>query len=105
MPGDFPGGKGFKGFIETLSGRLHALAQERAENKKNSDFVMPIGIFLVLDKRNGGDVTAEELVRRFHLLHVESHKAIDFYFLGWQWRDNWDHSKGIVFNLDSFQKC
>lgn len=109
MPGDFPGGEGFQGFIETLSGRLDTLAREygkgKSGNSKNLDFVMPIGIFLVLDKDNGGDVTADELVRRFHLLHAESDKAIDFYFLGWQWCDDGDRTKGIRFELESFHKC
>ncbi|HEX9945489.1 MAG TPA: hypothetical protein VGG03_26040 [Thermoanaerobaculia bacterium] len=108
MPADFPGGEGFQGFIETLTNRLFTLAQEvedRTGKREDFDFVMPIGLLLVVDQANGGDVTADELVRRFHLLHAESDKAIDFYFLGWQWRDNADRSKGIMFDLESFRKC
>lgn len=108
MPGGFPSGMGFDGFIDTLSRRLSSLSEEiggKTERRADYDFIMPIGILLVLDKKNGGDVTATELVRRFHLLHQESDKAIDFYFLGWQWRKISDRSSGIRFDLESFQKC
>jgi len=109
MPGGYPGGKGFEGFIETLDKRLFALAQEAKESRSSQhedfDLIMPIGIFLVLDQANGGDVSADEIVRRFHPLHDESDKAIDFYFLGWQWYKKGDRTKGIRFDLDSFKKC
>lgn len=108
MPNGSPSGKTFQGFLRTLNGRLHTLAHEIADGLKpgkDFEFVMPIGMFLVLDKENGGDVTAQELVRRFQLLHAESKNAIDFYFLGWQWIAASDHSKGIKFDLASFTNC
>jgi hypothetical protein len=106
MPGDFPTGLGFNGFQQMLDDRLRNLAQQReGDAQKNFDFVMPIGLFFVIDQENGGGVTGDELVRRFHLLHHESKHAIDFYFLGWHWRDVNDPSKGIVFNLKSFANC
>jgi hypothetical protein len=107
MPdGDFPTGLGFNGFQTMLDARLRLLAQQRKGNaKKDFDLVMPIGLFFVIDQENGGGVTGDELVRRFHLLHTESRHAIDFYFLGWRWRDVADPSKGIVFDLESFAEC
>lgn len=52
-----------------------------------------------------GGITGNELIRRFHLLDLESKNAIDFYFLGWRWRNEIDHSKGIRFDLHSFEEC
>jgi hypothetical protein len=66
---------------------------------------VPVALLMVIDKANGGDVTSDELVRRFGLLHAESKNAIDFYFLGWEWQERSDRSKGIKFNLEVFEKC
>jgi hypothetical protein len=66
---------------------------------------MPIALVMVLDEKNGGDVTAQELVRRFDLIHRESGKVIDFYFLGWDWIAAGDRTKGIRFDMDDFQEC
>jgi hypothetical protein len=41
------------------------------------------GLFLVLDHKNGGDSTSEELIRRFRMLDLISENIIDFYYLGW----------------------
>jgi len=68
-------------------------------------FVMPCGLFLVIDAANGGDITAQEIVKRFQLIHEESGKAIDFYFLGWEWVKPGVRSEGIEFNLKSFALC
>jgi hypothetical protein len=46
-------------------------------------FVMQVGLFLLIDEENGGDATARELCKRFHLLNSESQNVIDFYFLLW----------------------
>ena len=107
MPGDFPTGIGFKGFKHALNHRAYLLAEQMMEEtgSKAHDFVMPIGLFLVIDKKNGGGITGNELIRRFHLLDLESKNAIDFYFLGWRWRNEIDHSKGIRFDLHSFEEC
>jgi hypothetical protein len=37
------------------------------------NFVLPVGLCSVIDKENGGDTTAEELVGRFNLLETSSH--------------------------------
>src|SRR6185436_20716036 len=84
MPNGSPSGKTFQGFLRTLNNRLYTLAREvkdGLESGMDFEFVMPIGMIRVLDKENGGDVTAQELIRRFRLLHAESKNAIDFYFL------------------------
>lgn len=102
------GGPTFDSFIRTLNSRIYYLAQEIEKKTRNNgdfNFVFPVGMFLVLDTDNGGDVTGEELIKRFHLLHAESRNAIDFYFLGWQWINRSEHSKGIKFDLDSFEDC
>jgi hypothetical protein len=106
--GDVGGGGGFDSFLSALHHRLHILCREAAAQPTESEdysFVMPIGLFLVVDEANGGNATAKELVKRFNLLHEESRTAIDFYFLGWEWSDATDHSKGIKFNLKSFERC
>jgi hypothetical protein len=79
-----PAGGGTNNLMALLSKRLWELAQEEKNDKLGEIlFVMPIVLVLVLDTENGGDATAEELVRRFHILDSESDRAIDFYFLGW----------------------
>jgi hypothetical protein len=119
MPkGDYPGGTGFSTFQVLLLERVIELAKEWARHQGlstddwvdwsevgQSHFVMPVGLLMVIDEANGGDAVAQELVRRFHLLHQESGNIIDFYFLGWEWVDDWDRSKGIRFSLSAFDKC
>lgn len=116
MPkGDFAGGSGFSTFQVLLLKRVVELAQEWARQQNlgtidlsgvgQSHFVVPVGLVMVLDEANGGDAVAQELVRRFHLLNQESGNIIDFYFLGWEWVDYWDRSKGIRFNLSAFDSC
>jgi hypothetical protein len=83
------------------------MTQLYSEHYKNSishqkHFVMPVGLLLVIDAENGGDITAQELVKRFNLLHCGSQNIIDFYFLGWEWVDTAQRSNGIRFNLNSF---
>src|SRR5436305_508353 len=68
-------------------------------------FHMPIALLLVIDEENGGDSTGKELARRFNLLDRESKSFIDFYFLGWDLRDENDRSRGIAFNLDNYVAC
>lgn len=66
----------------------------------SDEFVVPVGFFFVVDEANGGNATAVELQKRFHLLDFESANAIDFYFLGW------GHVIGndIAFSLDGFRR-
>jgi hypothetical protein len=97
---------------------LHRL-KELAEESGRSQFVMPVGLVLVIDRTNGGDVTAQELVDRFRLVDMESRNLIDFYFLGWRrTADESDRGAGhpeagkqgdatepaIRFDLKSFEK-
>jgi hypothetical protein len=75
--------------------------EELAAELGHSNFIMPVGLFLVVDAENGGDPTAQEVVRRFNLLDLESRNVIDFYFLGW----NKDYSRGIRFDIRDFLQC
>ncbi len=113
MPGDFPADS-MSEFQRILEERMEQLFFERwksdvVEPDKNKRprrrVVLPVGLFLVVDAENGGDVTAQELIKRFNLLHVESQNAIDFYFLGWDWKWPGDRSHGISFDPQSLQSC
>jgi len=111
MPGDGPSGR-FYSFPSLVLKRVSQLAQEWAKSEAanlpktgRSHFVMPIGLLMVIDEANGGDAIAKELLNRFHLLHAESGDIIEFYFMGWEWVKLGDRSKGIRFDLDSFQEC
>ena len=92
-------------FKRRLLHRLKQLAQEFGR----SEFVMPVGLVLVIDKHNGGDVTAQELVNRFGVVDMESRNLVDFYFLGWrrttdEEKDRGDEGGAITFDLGSFEK-
>jgi hypothetical protein len=86
----------FAEFPRRLSARMTELSQESGER----EFLMPVGLVLVVDKENGGDATAEELVSRFELLNFESRNVIDFYFLGW----SQDFSGKLNFRLADFER-
>jgi hypothetical protein len=112
MPGEFPTGRrGWTGFQSMLMKRIDRLFQEQLEKGLNDEngllrnFSMPCGIFLVIDEDNGGDSTAKEIIKRFNLLHEESGNVIDFYLLGWKWTEKGNRSKGITFDLKSFNSC
>lgn len=85
----------FPEFPRQLAGRMEMLAKESGQE----EFFLPVGLFLVVDKENGGDATAEELIRRFKLLDAESRNAIDFYFAGWH-----PHGPGLRFSLADFME-
>jgi hypothetical protein len=68
-----------EGFKTKLENRIYAIREESGMKR----FSFPIGLFFVIDEANGGDATAVELERRFHLLDTESKNFIDFYYLGW----------------------
>ncbi|MFZ3091252.1 MAG: hypothetical protein WA240_11595 [Nitrospirota bacterium] len=64
-------------------------------------YIMPVGIFLVIDEEHGGSSTAKELIRRFKLLDLESRNFIDFHYLGWiEFPDG-----SLEFDLREFEKC
>lgn len=66
-------------FLMTLDWRMRDLASLEGL----SEFCLPVGLCLVLDEKNGGDATAQELVKRLALLDEESGNIVDFYYLGW----------------------
>jgi hypothetical protein len=74
----------------------------RAEFNEDT-FSMPVGLFLVVDDKNGGNSVAQEIRRRFGLLDFESRKFIDFYFLGWS--PSSGQEIGIEFDLPAFEEC
>src|SRR5712692_5387445 len=83
MVGVFP--SAFRpGPLSEFKQRLHLQMKELASESGESRFLMPVGLFPVIDKDNGGDTAAEELIRRFKLLDFESKNIVDFYFLGWR---------------------
>ncbi len=87
------------GPLSEFKHRLHLQMKELASESGESSFLMPVGLFPVIDKGNGGDTAAEELVRRFKLLDFESKNIVDFYFLGWRGIISGD----IRFELDTFE--
>ena len=78
-------------FKDSLQNRIITIKNESGLKQ----FSFPVGLFFVIDEENGGDATAVQLVRRFHLLDRESKNFIDFYYLGW------DDDDG--FELDAFE--
>ncbi len=98
MVGVFP--SAFRpGPLSEFKQRLHLQMKELASESGESRFLMPVGLFPVIDKDNGGDTAAEELIRRFKLLDFESKNIVDFYFLGW--RESF--SGDIRFDVDTFE--
>ncbi|SRR6266851_8185856 len=67
------------------------------------DLAFPVGVFLALDRKNGGDETGEEIARRFNFVDSESRDVIDFYLLGWHQPRSTETQP--VFDLASFQSC
>jgi len=80
--------------------KLKRSLRSHASSSKFSKPVIPVGLFLLIDEKNGGDTTAEELRRRFNLLDFQSANVIDFYFLGW----NRARGDGIAFNMNAFNR-
>lgn len=81
---------------------LDNMLRLRSETGMN-ELAVPVGIFLVIDRENGGNDTGEELIRRFNLIDVESRDLIDFFFLGWSRSDS--GPSRISFDLSAFQSC
>lgn len=85
---------------EVLQSRMKELSREI----DGQEFVMPIGLCMVIPERLGGDDVAQELIRRFGLLGFTSKKLIDFYFPGWR-ISRPDHQAAITFNKAGFASC
>lgn len=77
--------------------RLLLRVTELAEEFDQDTFVVPVALVLVLDAEHGGNITAQELMKRIHLLDLESRNFIDFYFLGWEESDN-----DLTFSIKEF---
>jgi hypothetical protein len=84
-------------FKKMLVHRIRTLATESGF----TEFALAIALVLVLDTKNGGDPTAQELIRRFQLLDKESSNAIDFYFLGWS---SAGEPENLTFDLTAFEE-
>jgi hypothetical protein len=90
------------------SGSVNELKQRIADNLRRiasegveGDFAIPIALVFVVDKANGGDGIAQEVVQRFRLLDAESRDIIDFHFLGWTMSPD----RSPRFSLDAFNGC
>jgi hypothetical protein len=88
-------------FKQRVVHRLKALADESHSDR----VVLPLGIFLLVDKAHGGDATAEELAARFKLLDFESRNVVDFYFLGWKRADPQHQNQSVQFDFNAFADC
>jgi hypothetical protein len=83
--------------------KLDALSKEAGKESIR----MPVGLFLVVDKDNGGDATSDELIRRFRMLDITSGSIIDFYYLGWINYSGglYEPKQELEFVLPDFQAC
>ncbi|HUU17622.1 MAG TPA: hypothetical protein VMW72_10770 [Sedimentisphaerales bacterium] len=90
-------------FVQTLRRDLWMIQNKCGDD----DLVLPIGIFLVVDEDNGGDATAQELVKRLFLLDRQSRHSIDFFYLGWSALPETDRGseQRITFDVDRFTQC
>lgn len=77
--------------------RLMLRVTELAEEFDQQTFIVPVALVLVLDAEHGGNITAQELMKRIHLLDLESRNFIDFYFLGWE-----ESGDDLTFNIKEF---
>jgi len=89
---------GMAEFRQRLADNMLRLSRET----DGAEFAVPVGLFFVVDEKNGGDVTAREVARRFALLDVESRDVIDFFFLGWRKRKD---EAVLEFDLALFEQC
>lgn len=82
-------------FKDIVQQRLRRAAADAGRE----DVTVPVALLLLIDRDNGGDATAEELARRFHLLDSESRDILDFHFAGWNAAAD---GKSIQFSLPAF---
>jgi hypothetical protein len=90
------------GTLENFRDIVHRRMNELSRHFDEEEFVMPVGLCLVLPKSLGGDKTAQELIRRYGSLGPLSKKFIDFYFFGWETTES-SSGNEIGFNQDAFQ--
>ena len=86
-----------------IIGRLDNLYKEAGQEAIR----IVAGLFLVIDQKNGGDSTSDELIRRFRMLDISSGSIIDFYYLGWIDYSGgfYDPKQELEFFLPDFQAC
>ena len=89
------------GYVEDFKRRISDNLERLADESDNTEFAVPVALFLVIDEENGGNAIAREVVNRFNLLDRESKDAIDFFFLGW----GKDPTGKLRFNLNAFMQC
>lgn len=94
-------------FLDAAFARIIAKLDGLYKEAAREPLRIVAGLFLVVDHKNGGDSTAEELIRRFHLLDVTSENIIDFYYLGWIEYSGglYDPKQELEFCLPDFQAC
>jgi hypothetical protein len=99
LAGNAYGSRSFAGFYESVRFRLHCLQKEAGA----CDWVMPVGIVLVLPNEHGGSTISDEIVKRFQLLDKTSRDYIDFHYLGWDdFRRTGNQDWQLTFDLDAF---
>jgi hypothetical protein len=89
------------GTVSQFKDRLLKRMEELSLEFHKKAFRMPVGLFLVVGQKSGGDSTAQEIAKRFKLIDLESQNVIDFYFLGW----SKDPSGTIKFDEEDFTEC
>jgi hypothetical protein len=77
-----------------VADNMRRLAKETGD----TEFAVPLALVLAIDAATGGDVNAQEIIRRFALIDVESRNIIDFFFLGW----SKDAVGAVTFSLPAF---
>ena len=94
-------------FLDAAFNQIITKLNNLCEESGQEGIRIVVGLFLVIDQKNGGDSTSEELIRRFHLLDVASGNVIDFYYLGWidYCGGFYDPQQELEFCLPDFQAC
>jgi hypothetical protein len=94
-------------FLNAAFARIIAKLDDLYEEAGQKAIRIAVGLFLVIDQKNGGDSTSEELIRRFHMLDISSANIIDFYYLGWMDYSEsfYDPKQELEFCLPDFQAC
>jgi hypothetical protein len=94
-------------FLDAAFARIITKLDDLYEEGGRDPIRIVAGLFLVLDHKNGGDSTSEELIRRFRMLDLTSENIIDFYYLGWSEYSGglYDPKQELEFCLPDFQAC
>jgi hypothetical protein len=79
----FLGGSFSERFLHAALGRIVTRLEAIYAESNGKCKRLPVGMFFVIDKENGGNDVCDEIVRRFRLLGAASKSYMDFYYLGW----------------------